>query len=208
MLDLQKKIDASQLSFSKVTASRRTPGVKYVYIRYENEPLRMETPKLKCLRGLVEADGKWGLDVLWHGDTREDKDVDIMHDNVRQIYQSINQAAAAAAWLPSTTDIALNIDAGWALRAYKSGGKKTFVFDSKTRAIVPADSTALKDNGIKDSTVRMIVTLEGVIVDSTNNLLRPVWVTEQILLYPETPANPFKGQYCFLDDEEYLSLED
>lgn len=210
MIGLGETFDASQLSASKPTASRKTPGVKYVYVKYADEALSFETPKLTCLRGPVEADNKWGFELDWAGglpgDEVGDADTKKLHENITTLYEALNKATEniAQTFEPLKFDSA----SAWSMRAYKTGPKKTLFFDSKSREPMTAEQTKFQEDALRNSVVRLVVTLEGITMNTTDNTIRTVWTADQMLLYPEAPANPFHGQYCFLDDEEYLSLED
>ena len=201
-----------QVQFSNTIQSRKNKHLRYVYLSAKNDKndvssVTIESPKVSV--GQHYASNRSDISVLEVNlEQQPYKDpASNLSELIQNIYKYISDRFKKEIHDGYTAHLNPDI---WKLKVIHKGSRQTMFFSEiSKKELDSSDLESIQPPTLSSKLIRMIAELDGVIIDDDSKSIRPVWSTDQVLLYAEEPINPFGKRYCFLDDDDnYMSLED
>ncbi|CAK0768249.1 hypothetical protein CVIRNUC_003544 [Coccomyxa viridis] len=190
MVRLNEDFDSEAIAIVGDRMSSRDAACRYWFVRYADNPLHVETPRL-VVTSLQLLEQSCRL-VLRPATDDDQTDVErAFADRMQQIRTRVTEKLPEGATDRDGGELRVKLsrDAAGVLTDGDSG--------------MPVDLEILEE-----SELRAYIQLEGVAMNSRENCYWMVWTLKRGLVYQRDVANPLGKSYCFLDDGEYDSLSD
>ena len=168
--------------------------IDIVYVALDSKPLLVESPRLSVKKSPAQDQSlSMTLSMKDNGLSRLLEQVDSLikkdaqkHRQGYKIQSSVEHDEFRAKILVSAR------------------GVETRFFLSNKKEAEPNIESKTVNKILQDACVRLICRLDGYTIDSSKDLVKPLWVVQQCLVSNQN-SNPVGTKYCFLDDGDDLS---